>query len=96
MDHWLDSSLQCECDAAMIAGFLGNIYIFQFCIHILFLFMVIPVEVLHTFLVILLIYCIFPYFRYPSSAAKDGLEQLILFPLGQHIKLVTSEELFSK
>lgn len=96
MDKWLDSTLQCACGAVMIAAFLGNTYIFQFCIHILFLFMIIPMGVLHTFLVILLIYGIFPYFRYPSSAAKDGLEQLILFPLRQHVKLLTSEELFSK
>lgn len=96
MDHWLDSTLQCACDAVMIAGFLGNICIFQFCIHILFLFMIISMGVLHTFLVILLIYLIFPYFRCPSSAVKDGFEQLILFPLGQYIKLLTSEELFSK
>lgn len=59
---------------AKIAGLLGNVYMFQFYIHILFLCMIIPMGVLHTFLVILLIYCIFPYFRYSSSAAKDSLE----------------------
>lgn len=58
--------------------------------------MIIPIEVLHSFLVILLIYYIFPYFRYSSSAAKDGLKKLIPFPLRQYIKLFTSEEFFSK
>lgn len=80
----------------MIAGFLGNTYISQFYICILFLFVIIAVGVLHTFLVILLIYCIFPYFRYSSSASKDGLQQLIPLPLRHHIKLFTSEERFSK
>lgn len=96
MDHWLDSTLQCVCDAVMIAGFLGSINIFRFYIHILFLFMIIPMGVLHTFLVILLIYCILPYFRYSASASKEGLQQLILSPLRQHIKSFTSEELFSR
>lgn len=96
MDHWLDSTLQWLCDTVTIAGFLGSINIFRFFIHILFLFMIIPMGVLHTLLVILLIYCIFPYFRYSASASKEGLQQLILSPLRQHIKSFTSEELFSR
>lgn len=51
---------------------------------------------LHSFLIVLLIYCIFTYFRYSASASKGGLQLLPFFPLRKHMKLFLFEELFSK